>query len=290
MSRTHSAITFSLVALLAAVSSSAQGIRSDASIETGGQLVSSAPQGTPPLQVWSSTRIPQLNADFIDGIEGSALALDADLQNVETLLAALQDQFDAQGVARLRRTGQATCYAEGGAVVACGTGVSEGQDGALQLGVNWPSPRFTNNGDGTVTDHLTGLVWLQDANCDRGRLDWVEALTFAKTLFDGSSDHNGGDCGLSDGSLSGEWRLPNPIELQSLFHYGISFPAIPNTAGTGQWSEGDPFTNVKDDFYWTSGSFHDSPGIGWLCNLSYGSVRYGSKLGSWRAWPVRGGR
>ena len=27
-----------------------------------------------------------------------------------------------------------------------------------------PSPRFTDNNDGTVTDNLTGLVWLKNAN------------------------------------------------------------------------------------------------------------------------------
>ena len=38
--------------------------------------------------------------------------------------------------------------------------VAAGDDGDLQKGVPWPDPRFTDNGDGTVTDHLTGLIWL----------------------------------------------------------------------------------------------------------------------------------
>ena len=49
-------------------------------------------------------------------------------------------------------------------------------DGALQRGVTWPSPRFTDNGDGTVTDNLTGLIWLKDANYD-GEKRWTNALT-----------------------------------------------------------------------------------------------------------------
>ena len=40
-----------------------------------------------------------------------------------------------------------------------------GDDGDLQRGVAWPDPRFTDNGDGTVTDNLTGLIWLKNANC-----------------------------------------------------------------------------------------------------------------------------
>ena len=39
-----------------------------------------------------------------------------------------------------------------------------GDDGALQKGVPWPTPRFTDNGNGTVTDNLTHLIWLKNAN------------------------------------------------------------------------------------------------------------------------------
>ena len=49
----------------------------------------------------------------------------------------------------LARTGQITSYAPG-------------DDGDLQMGVANPTPRFTDNRDGTVTDRLTGLTWTQD--------------------------------------------------------------------------------------------------------------------------------
>ena len=39
-----------------------------------------------------------------------------------------------------------------------------GDDGEYQMGVSVDS-RFTDNGDGTVTDNLTGLIWLKDAGC-----------------------------------------------------------------------------------------------------------------------------
>ncbi len=46
------------------------------------------------------------------------------------------------------RTGQTTSYAER-------------DDGDLERGVAWPNPRFTDNGNGTVTDHLTffQMLW-----------------------------------------------------------------------------------------------------------------------------------
>ncbi|OGW13930.1 MAG: hypothetical protein A2035_03980, partial [Nitrospirae bacterium GWA2_42_11] len=55
-----------------------------------------------------------------------------------------------QAPIRLPKTGQTTCYDNSGIIVAC---AGTGQDGDLQRGVAWPSPRFTDNGDGTVTDN-----------------------------------------------------------------------------------------------------------------------------------------
>lgn len=53
-----------------------------------------------------------------------------------------------------------------------------GDDGDLQKGTIWPGLRFTNNNDGTVTDNLTGLVWLTNANCF-GYQDWNTALNLS---------------------------------------------------------------------------------------------------------------
>src|SRR3990172_5700801 len=76
------------------------------------------------------------------------------------------------GVISIPKTGQTTCYDSAGNVIAC-TGT--GQDGEIQAGVPWPSPRFMDNGDGTVTDNLTGLIWLKNANCF-GTRNWASAL------------------------------------------------------------------------------------------------------------------
>ena len=65
-------------------------------------------------------------------------------------------------VTDLPKTGQSTSYAIG-------------DDGFIEAGVEWPSPRFTDNKDGTVTDTLTGLMWLKDGGCFYK--SWNTALT-----------------------------------------------------------------------------------------------------------------
>lgn len=158
-------------------------------------------------------------------------------------------------------------------------------DGALQMGVPWPIPRFTDNADGTVTDNLTKLIWLKDAGCAVEK-NWENALNFCNTLANGN-------CGLSDGSQAGDWRLPNIRELHSLIHYGFG-PTLPNTAGTGRWTEGDPFTNVQMYWYWTSTTDADSydavPCCAWHITMDNGWVTPSDKLNRLPVWPVRDGK
>ncbi|MDM8518485.1 hypothetical protein QUF64_00450 [Anaerolineales bacterium HSG6] len=49
------------------------------------------------------------------------------------------------------------------------------------------------------------------------QLDWGEGLKWSNALADG-------DCGLTDSSSAGDWRLPNRFELESLVHLGYSYP------------------------------------------------------------------
>jgi hypothetical protein len=113
-----------------------------------------------------------------------------------------------------------------------------GDDGDLQLGVPWPEQRFTDNDDGTVTDNLTGLIWLKNADCFSGK--WSNVMNAVNNLADGQ-------CDLNDGSQTGDWRLPNVRELQSLIDFGRKDPALPVN---------HPFTRVDDERawreYWTS--------------------------------------
>ncbi|MDH5423308.1 MAG: DUF1566 domain-containing protein, partial [Acidimicrobiia bacterium] len=84
-----------------------------------------------------------------------------------------------------------------------------------------PPPRYVDCGNGTVTDNKTGLVWLKNANCigragagtgtPVGRVGWYTAMGFVAGLSDlpATTGANSQDCGLSDGSSPGEWRLPS---------------------------------------------------------------------------------
>ena len=166
------------------------------------------------------------------------------------------------------KTGQTSSYATG-------------DDGDLQMGVPWPDPRFIDNGDGTVTDELTGLIWLKNANCPNGTKVWSASLTFANSLYDGwTGDASGGDCGLSDGSSAGAWRLPNVRELHSLIDFASTNPALP---------VGHPFTGVQMSYYWSSTKELISAGHAWVVYMYHGNVNSGDTDTSHYVWPVRGG-
>ncbi len=176
-------------------------------------------------------------------------------------------------------TGQTTCYDASGNTIACS---GTGQDGDLQEGLGWPNPRFTDNTDGTVTDNLTGLIWLKNANC-WGLVDWETALSNANGLADGQ-------CGLGDGSAAGDWHLPNKNELSSLIHGGYYYPALPDTAGTGQWTSDDPFTGVVSSGYWSSTSDASYAYYAWGVTLYYGYLNCDDKTNTNCVWPVRDGQ
>jgi hypothetical protein len=191
------------------------------------------------------------------------------------------------GTAPLAKTGQTSCFDASGNLTLCGTGVGAGQEGHLRRGVEWPIPRFTKNGDGTVTDNMTGLIWLEDANCADTTVVFDDALAFANTLYDGSTAHSGGDCGLSDGSVAGDWRVPNMFEATSLMDHGYANKGVPNTTGTGQWGEGDPFSDIQPT-YWTS-TFNPQNKT-FAHNAWYQPPFLSSNVKSalYSVWPVRG--
>ena len=160
--------------------------------------------------------------------------------------------------APVEKTGQTSTYAIG-------------DDGDLEKGVLWPVPRFIDNLDGTITDNLTGLIWLKNANCF-GPKTWDEALVDCSGLASGS-------CGLTDSSNAGDWRLPHVKELQSLIDFS-NYPALPS---------GHPFNQVQNDVYWSSSTGHIFTEAAWQGSLAWGIFDRRDKTYSDYVWPVRGG-
>lgn len=198
--------------------------------------------------------------------------------------AALYFMLPAGAISKgvdLPQTSQTTCYDAAGTVIDCpGTG----QDGDIRAGVAWPQPRFTDN-NGTLTDNLTGLVWLQNANCN-GYIYWVDALTWANNLASGA-------CGLTDGSMSGDWRLPNILELESLVnidHNNESCDGVP-CASPSAWLVAQGFSNMGYGYYFSSSTaIQDGHRAdAWTVDMDdWGNLIHGSKSSNYLALAVRG--
>ena len=168
---------------------------------------------------------------------------------------------------RVLQTGATQCWDTEGREI---DGRESGQDGDIRAGLPFPPTRFHDNGDGTVTDTLTELVWLKDA--DRfGEVEWDQAVKLARNMRDGD--------GLKDGSRAGDWRLANIRELLSLIDYSRADPII---------NDGGAFDNIKSAVYWTSTTMTPSPRLAWMMTLGIGPTVFVLKDTQARMWPVRG--
>jgi hypothetical protein len=109
-------------------------------------------------------------------------------------------------------TGQTDCFSEAGLEVAC---AGTGQDGDYEQGV---ARTFSNNGNGTVTDLKTGLVW-ELLSADGSVHDGGNTYTWAEAQTKIAQLNNSNFAGHSD------WRVPNFFELHSLVNFGSAITA-----------------------------------------------------------------
>lgn len=157
--------------------------------------------------------------------------------------------------------------------------------------------RYEDLGDGTVRDCHTDLLWLKHASCADllnadtiGRANWEIANAAAAALADGT-------CDLTDGSVAGDWRLPEIGEFCStLTPMSDICPAvnaidslIDSSVAAPRINTPNPFVGVRSDIYW-SGTELEEPGGAWGAFLSNGSVVDTDKSFNFNVWPVRVGQ
>ncbi len=99
---------------------------------------------------------------------------------------------------------------------------------------NYGKNDFQDNGDGTITDRATGLMW-QQADSGRG-MNWEQALACAA------------NCKLSGHS---DWRLPNAKELQSIVDYTRA-PAVTQSPAISPLFQVTQLSDGEYPYFWTS--------------------------------------
>lgn len=148
-----------------------------------------------------------------------------------------------------------------------------------------PNSIYVDNGNGTVTDKTTGLIWQK---CSVGQaynqsgsggctdpsdlatleFNWQEALAAAKSANQSSL------LGFSD------WRLPSVAELRTLVEKACYSPAINLTV----------FPNTADAVYWSASPDAYGNSYAWSVSFSLGYESYLNKINDFHVRLVRGGQ
>ena len=141
----------------------------------------------------------------------------------------------------LSDTGMTQCYNDTNQMLACPSSGQPffGQDSQY----DGPPPSFQDNGNGTITDFNTELIWQQgDSHNDAGGRTWQQATDYCTSLSLGQSD---------------EWRLPNRRELFSIINLGLEDPAL------------DPLFESRSLHYWSETTLAHQAIYAW-CVAFYG--------------------
>ena len=142
--------------------------------------------------------------------------------------------------------------------------------------------RWCDNGNGTVTDLTTCLVWLKDASWGGQYAFWVNRMD-GMNAHDRATQLKNGVGGLTDGSVEGDWRLPTKTELDGLVN---GTPPLRCKFGPCALYA---FTGVQSNYYWSSTTHEFFPYHAWSVYMSLGLVYYATKGTNFYVWPVRSG-
>jgi hypothetical protein len=156
-------------------------------------------------------------------------------------------------------TGQTACSDTTGALVDC---AGTGQDAEAAGGAG---RRFTDNGDGTIRDEDTGLVWerLED---DGGIHDWNNLYTWEEAF--------GKVADLNAAAFAGheDWRLPNRFELETLVNLGASSPATHSRFWRDCFLGCSDCSCTRSSFYWSSTTWHPDRRAAWCMSFTDGGT------------------
>jgi hypothetical protein len=185
---------------------------------------------------------------------------------------------------------QASCTSTVHAALRTGEKVAHGagSDGALRPGA---IRSYTDNGDGTITDNTTGLMWekkdlaggMHDLSATytwstgSHNMDGTIVSTFLAALNAGS-----GFAGHTD------WRIPNRFELDSISDLGTGDVVEPfsHLCGDGCSSTTCGCQN-RGDGYWSSTSYVSNPGSIWWSNNGTHQDEFSAETGARAARGVR---
>ena len=189
------------------------------------------------------------------------------------LLLLLSAQFARAEDVKLMQTGQ---------VIPSTEPAETTDDGALQMGLHWTaSTRFVTNPDGTITDNMTGLMWMPYGDLPErtgyskatasGTVNWVNALDLINQINSGSLAQF--NMGYAD------WRLPNIIELESITSAGTECAGMLNNNG---------FIGVYPEAYASSNTFAGSSSNTYYMLMLCGKTVKTGKSQGMRVMAVRG--
>ena len=115
-------------------------------------------------------------------------------------------------------------------------------------GLDYGENNFTDNGDGTIADSSTGLMWMKN---DSGTtMNWSAALNYAEGI---------------DFATFSDWRLPNAKELQSIVDYTHA-PDATNPTMRGPALNTTIFNiSEEESWFWTSTTHLEASGAVYIC-------------------------
>ena len=142
-----------------------------------------------------------------------------------------------------------------------------------------PNSQLQDNGDGTITDTKTGLIWKRclegQSGSDCATSGSAEAFTWQQALQRAQTVNSGG--GFAGASV---WRVPTIKELRSLVEQQCADPAINLTR----------FPNPGSDFVWSSSAVACSASYAWFVDFYYGNTSWSNKNNYYQLRLVRSGQ